>query len=135
MFKVDNKNTRTTSMRVFLFPGPWSWPLPRPQIVFTGPCPQFVFIGPRPSIRIYWHRLIRIGNNKSQRLHMLLFLFLLSNFFATAIVDRKETKGNLSKNRLTGKNGPFGNLDRHLGISIGLDVGISIGIGNIFFVL
>ena len=35
------------------------------------------------------------GNNKSQLLHIvLLLLFLLSNSFATVIVDRNETKGN-----------------------------------------
>ena len=34
---------------------------------------------------------------------MLLFLFLLSNFFVTAMVDRNEPKGNLSKNILTNK--------------------------------
>ena len=65
------------------------------QFVFTGSGSQFVFTGTRPSIRIYLPWLIRIGNtcNKSQRLHiMLLFLFLLSNFFVTLIVDRNKTK-------------------------------------------
>ena len=32
---------------------------------------------------------------------MLLFLFLLSKSFVKVIVDRNQTKGNLSKNRLT----------------------------------
>ena len=34
---------------------------------------------------------------------MLPILFLLSDSFVTLIVDRNETKGNLSKNRLTDK--------------------------------
>ena len=48
--------------------------------------------------RIYRHWLIKIGNNRSQMLHvMLLFLHFLSNSFVTVIVDRADTKGNLSK--------------------------------------
>ena len=32
---------------------------------------------------------------------MLLFLFLLSNSFVTVIVDKNETKGNLSKKQIS----------------------------------
>ena len=73
--------------RVFVFPGPRSRPLspaplciwrPQPKFVFSGPSPQFVLTSPHPTICIYRLGLIRVGNNKSQRLHkMLLFLFLL----------------------------------------------------------
>ena len=57
---------------------------------------------PRPLICIYPPWLIRMGNNKSQSLDiMLLFLFLLFNSFVTVIIDRNETKGNLSKTKLT----------------------------------
>ena len=87
---------------LFLGPQPWPralvpicfwWPRPRfvhigasPQFVFTSPGPQSVFVRPNPSICIYQTWLIRIGNNKSQRFHvMLLFLFLLSGSFVTVI--------------------------------------------------
>ena len=84
--------------RVFVFPGS------RPHFVFTSPGSQFVFTDPRFSIRIYRPWLIRIGNNKSQRLQiMLLFLFLLSNSFVTVIVGRNEAKGNLSKKQINRK--------------------------------
>ena len=57
-----------------------------PQFVFTSLAPQSVFAGPQPTICIYRSWLIRIGNNKSQRLCiMLLLLFLLSNSFVTVI--------------------------------------------------
>ena len=60
--------------------------LPRVQIVFDDPGPQSVFARPQPSICIYRPCLIRLGNNKSQRLYiMLLFLLLLSNSFVTVI--------------------------------------------------
>ena len=55
----------------------------------SAPGSEFAFADP-------W--LITIGNNKSQRLHiMLLFLFLLSRTFVKVIVDRNETKDHLSK--------------------------------------
>ena len=56
---------------------PWS------QFIFSSPDPQLALTGLQPSISIYQPWLI--GNNKSQSLHItLLFLFLLSNSFATA---------------------------------------------------
>ena len=43
-------------------------------------------IRPQPSICIYQPWLIRIGNNKSQRLHIIILSsFLLSNSFVTSI--------------------------------------------------
>ena len=56
------------------------------QFVFTSPGPKSVFVCPQLTICIYQNWLIRIGNNKSQRFHiMLLFLFLQSNSFVTVI--------------------------------------------------
>ena len=96
---MENKKQTAQSQlkifaRVFVIPVPGPGPRPRPQFLFTGLCLQFVFTGPRSSIRIYSPWLIRSGNNKRQSLHMLLFLFLLSNYFVTVIVDRNERKGN-----------------------------------------
>ena len=63
--------------------------------------PQFVFSGPGPQGCIYRPWLIRIGNNKSQSLRVILLsLFLMSNSFVTVIVDRNETKSNFSKNHI-----------------------------------
>ena len=75
-------------------PGPncvWQpWP-------FSGPSPEFVFTDIQSSICMYWAWLIRTGNNKSQRLHiMLLFLFLI-----TVIVYRYETSKEQIKKKLT----------------------------------
>ena len=75
---------------VFDSPGPNGY-LATPVLNFyiSAPGSQFAFTGP-------W--LIVIGNNKSQKLHiMLLFLFLLCHSFVVVIVDRNETKDNLSK--------------------------------------
>ena len=53
------------------------------------------------SICVYRHWLIRTGNNKSQRLPiLLLFLFWLSNSFVTVIVDRNETKDSSNKKQI-----------------------------------
>ena len=73
---------------------------PAPEFVFIDHGPGFVFSIPRPSICVYRPWLIRIGNNKSQSLYMFLFLFLLFNSFVTVIVDRNETKDNLSKKQI-----------------------------------
>ena len=63
--------------------------------VLRGPRPQFIFTVPGSSIHIYRSWLIRIENNKSQRLHiMLISLFLLSNSFVTKVA--MEQKGNLT---------------------------------------
>ena len=89
---------------VFVFPGPQPWPRalvpicfwwhrpwfvhirPDPQFVFTSRGPKSAFVCPQPTICIYQTWLIRKGNNKSQRFHiMLLFLFLLSNSFVSVI--------------------------------------------------
>ena len=53
--------------------------------------PQSVFTSLYLSICIYWPWLIRIGNNKSQRVHIMLvffFFFLPSNSFVTVSLDR-----------------------------------------------
>ena len=74
------------SQALALVPDPICIWQPRTQFAFSGRGPQFLLIDIQPSICIYRPWLIRVGNNKSQRLHiMLLFLFLLCNFFVTAI--------------------------------------------------
>ena len=81
-----------TISRVFVFPGPWpgfliSDPLRlRSQFELTGPQSKFLLTGPQPSICIYRPWLIKVENNKNQRLHIMsLFLFLLFNSFVTVI--------------------------------------------------
>ena len=74
---------------VFVFPSPWPWP--RLKFVYSGLGLQVVFT--RPGYRT--------GNNKSQGFHIMsLSLFLLSEAFVTVIVDRNETKSNLSKKQI-----------------------------------
>ena len=79
-------------IRVFVFLGPGPGPV-IPNLYLLSSTFQFVFTGSRPSIHIYQPWLIRIGNNKIHRLHML-FLFLRSNcFVSNGIVDKKWNKG------------------------------------------
>ena len=89
------------SRNLYLKPQPQLYlAAPAPEFVFTDPGPGFVFSSPRPSICIYRPWLIGIGNSKSQSLYMFLFLFLLFNSFVTVIVNRSETKNNLSKKQI-----------------------------------
>ena len=75
---------------VFDCPGPSVY-LATAALNFYLSAPGFQFVFTSPF-------LITIGNNKSQRLHiMLIFLFLLSNSFVAVIVDRNDTKDHLSK--------------------------------------
>ena len=53
-----------------------------------------------PPICIYRPWLIRIRNNKSKVAYNVAIFILLSNSFVTVIVDRNETKNNLSKNQV-----------------------------------
>ena len=79
---------------------PQSWPWPQAPICIWRPRSQFIFTCPGHWICIYRSWLIRIRNNKSESLHMFLFLFLLSNSFVMVNVDRNETKSNLSKKQI-----------------------------------
>ena len=72
------------------WPLPWSWYRTRVQFVLAAPSPnpQSIFTNLYPSDCIYRLWLIRIGNNKIQRVHiMLVFLFLLPNSFVTVKLD------------------------------------------------
>ena len=90
---ISKYQYHTLKWWVFVFSGPGPWPLAqiciwrqRPQFVFSGPSLQSVLTGPQPSICIYRVWLIRVGNNKIQRLHiMLLFIFLMFKSFVTTI--------------------------------------------------
>ena len=85
----------------FLEPGPGhSASLgPSSNLYLTTLAPIHISLS-RPSIFIYRPWLIKIENNKSQRLYiMLLFLFLLSNSFVTVIPDINE-KSNLSEKQI-----------------------------------
>ena len=93
--KQNNNNNKTkklyltqfsTKIWVFVFPGPRLW----------SPAPICIY-QPRPLICICQTWLTGLGNNKSQSLDVLLFLFLLPNPFVKVIVDRNETKVNLRK--------------------------------------
>ena len=70
-------------IRVFVFLGPGPGP-DIPNLYLLSSAFQLVFTGFLPSIHIYQPWLIRIGNNKIHRLHML-FLFLRSNYFVTVL--------------------------------------------------
>ena len=71
-------------------------PIPNPQSVFTNLYPSDCIYRPWP---------IRIGNNKIQRVHiMLVFLFLLPSSFVTVKLDRIKTKCNLSKKQTNKQN-------------------------------
>ena len=73
----------------------------RPSICIYQSRPSICIYQPRPSICIYQPLSITIGNNKSHCFDIiLLFTFLLSNLFATVIVDRNETKDHLSKKQI-----------------------------------
>ena len=60
-------------------------PGPRPWFLCSGSGSQFLLTGPQPPICFHQPWLIRAGKKESQKLHMLLFLFLMPNSFVTAI--------------------------------------------------
>ena len=85
--------------RVLVFPGTGS-ALQTPICIYH-PRPSICISQPWPSICMYQALSITIGNNKIHCFDIiLLFTFLLSNLFATVIVDRNETKDNLSKKQI-----------------------------------
>ena len=93
-FSVFNNTPRASWVvhitRALVFPGTGSGPQ-TPICVYQS----------RPWICIYQPLSITTGNNKSHCFDIiLLFTFSLSNLFATVIVDRNETKDNLSKKQI-----------------------------------
>ena len=68
-----------------MFPSP-PGPGPRLQLLFDGPSPN-LYLAARAANCIYQPGLVRIGNNKSESLHIMLL-----SLFLTVIVDRNKAK-------------------------------------------
>ena len=68
------------------FPAHGSGPGPLPQFLCDGPSPNLYLATPAGNC-IYQPWLVRIRNNKRQRLHVMSL-----SLFLTVIVERNETK-------------------------------------------